>query len=233
MDKKTLMSYVAFGGGLALIVACLFIWRGESTPDNVFILNLLVSVAAYSLFFGNLFLVKPVSKDNDSKVGSWGAKWITVTLYPILAIAALLLLKQCSFALQLMVQLGLVFLVVLSFLGVFSITSKVQSVAQEQKVVIEGVQTMKRAMSSIQDALIDSPDVPGNYRQKISEIEQALRFISPSDSVEARELESKFVQIASEIEIGLSSFHMNRERLETALLKLDRVLMQRKNTYSN
>lgn len=233
MDKKTLMSYVAFGGGLALVVACLFIWRGETTPNNVFVLNLLVSVFAYSLFFGNLFLVKPVSKDNDSKVGSWGLKWYTVTLYPIVAVIAMIILKQCPFAVQLIVQLVLVFLLIVSFLGVFSITSKVQSVAQEQKAVIEGVQTMKRAMTSIQDALMDCPDVPGNYRQKITEIEQALRFISPSDSAHARELEFKFVQIASEIEIGLPAFHMNRERLETALLKLDRVLTQRKNTYSN
>lgn len=233
MNKKSILSYVAFFGGMALLIACLSIWKGEDTPTNVFVLNMIVSVFAYSLFFGNLFLGKAVTKDNDSKIGGWGSKWLTVTLYPVIAVLAIFLLASFPFMVQLMVHLGLLFFLVIAFLTTASLVAKVEQVNDEQKAIIAGVQRMKSAMASVQDAVLDSPELPANYRQKLSEIEQALRFISPSDNPQATDLENKFVQIASEIEIGLPAFAMNKERLENLLLKLERVLNQRKNTYSN
>lgn len=233
MNKRSILSYAVFFGGMALLIACLSIWKGEDTPTNVFVLNLIVSVLAYSLFFGNLFLGKSVTKDNDSKVGGWGLKWVTVTLYPIFAVVAILVMAAFPFLVQLMVHLGLLLCLGIAFLATSSIVAKVQQVDVEQKAIIAGVQRMKSAMASVQDAILDSPDVPANYRQKLNEVEQALRFISPSDNLQAIDLENKFVQIASEIEIGLPAFAMNKERLENLLLKLERVLNQRKNTYSN
>lgn len=230
MKTKTILSYLAFFGGLALLISCLCIWRGETTADNVFYLNLVVSCAAYSLFFGNLLLSRP--SDNTDKSGSWGIKWFAIILYPIAAVAAIILLAPFAFLIQLMVHLGLGLLLLIVFVAVFGITAKVKSVATEQKATREGIQAMKRAISSVQDAILDNPDIPANFRHKVDEIEQALRYLSPSDSADAAELEDRFVETATDIQIGLSAFEMNRERLEISLQKLDRLQNQRKNTYS-
>lgn len=231
MKTKTVLSYLAFFGGLALLISCLCIWRGETTADNIFYLNLVVSCAAYSLFFGNLLLSK--QSDNSDKAGSWGIKWTAIILYPVAAITAIIFLAPYAFLVQLMVHLGLGLLLLIVFVAVLGITAKVRSVATEQKVTREGIQAMKRAMSSVQDALLDNPDVPANFRHKVEEIEQALRYLSPSDSAEAADLEDRFVETATDIQIGLSAFDMNRERLEMLIQKLDRLHNQRKHTYSN
>jgi hypothetical protein len=64
-------------------------------------------------------------------------------------------------------------------------------------------------------------------------MDQALRFISPSDSQQARDYEEKFVQTAFDIQVAMKSFEMNADRIEVMLQKLDRIYNQRKNTYSN
>ena len=44
MNKRSILSYAVFFGGMALLIACLSIWKGEDTPTNVFVLNLIISV---------------------------------------------------------------------------------------------------------------------------------------------------------------------------------------------
>ena len=231
MNLKKILSYAAFFFGLAILVACMFIWGGEK--NNVFYLNLSVFVVAYCMFFGPLLMGHSQSADDENKIGSWGLKWLVLTLYPIAAVAAVFLMVSLAFAIQLMVHLGLLLLLLLSFVAITAITSKVRSINSEQKAARAGVQLMKRAMAAIQDKLVECPDVPANYKHKLDEIEQALRFISPSDSPEAAEFEDRFVETATEIKIGLPAFHMNKERMETAVIRLDRLINQRKNTYSN
>ena len=86
MNLKKILSYAAFFFGLAILVACMFIWGGEK--NNVFYLNLSVFVVAYCMFFGPLLMGHSQSADDENKIGSWGLKWLVLTLYPIAAVAA-------------------------------------------------------------------------------------------------------------------------------------------------
>lgn len=233
MNNKRIFSWIAFGGGLAFLIACFFIWRGESTPNDIFSLNLIVAMIAYGLFFGNLFLGNTLSKNDNHKVGSMGLKWMALTSYPIAAVLVMILLASATFVLQLMVQIALLLILAAVFISVFAIDNQVQGVAKEQMAAINGVQIMKNAMSSLHDTIIEHPEVPGTYQQKLDEISQSLKFISPSDNPQAVDIESRFADTAMEIQVGIPAFHMNRERLEIALARLERLAIQRKNTYSN
>ena len=236
MKAKNLLLYAVFLGGLALLVSFFFIWRGESTPDNIFYLNLAVSVVSYLVVAGNLLLRDFRTKENKGGViGAWGVKWVVMTAYPIVAIGAMLLMSffGLGFTFQLFVHLILLLMLALGFAGVFAVSGKINAVQAKQDNDRNGVLEMKRAISKIQDAIFDCPEVTPQFKSKINEIEQALRYVSPSDSQMAKDYEEKFIETAFEIQAAMHSFSMNAERINVMLQKLDRIFNQRKNTYSN
>lgn len=232
MRKKTLFSTVAFIGGLGLLIACFFLWRKETTPDDIFYLRLVVSSLVYCIFFLDLFGKWINPKDPSQKaVGSLGIKWIVVGIYCAAAILALLLFAGASFKLQLIIQLFILLLLVFGFVAVHSVSDKVADVYQEQKIAKSGIERMKKAMTAIHDKLIECGDVPADYKSRLTEIQDSLRYLSPADNPEAIEFEDRFVDVAKEIETGLPSFAMNQERLNVGLQKLERLFQQRKQLY--
>lgn len=215
-----------------MLIACFFLWRKETTSDEIFYLRLAVSSLVYCIFFLDLFGKWINPKDPSQKaVGSLGIKWIVVGIYCVIAILALLLFSGASFKLQLIIQLFILLLLVLGFVAVHSVSDKVSDVYHEQKAAKSGIEKMKKAMTSIHDRLIECPDVPHDYRSKLAEIQDSLRYISPADNAEAAEFEERFVEVAKGIEAGLSAFSMNQERLNIELQKLERLYQQRKQLY--
>lgn len=236
MKAKNILLHTVFWGGLALLVAFFFIWRGESTPDNIFYLNLAVSVITYLVVAGNLLLRESRTKESEGHViGAWGVKWVILTAYPIASIGAMLLMALfgLGFTFQLFVHIILLLMLAGGFAGVFAASDKIRSVQEKQDADRNGVLEMKRAVSDLQDALLECQEATPQVKSKIKELDQALRYVSPSDSQQAKEYEEKFVQTAFEIQVALKSFEMNADRIEVLLQKLDRLYNQRKNTYSN
>jgi hypothetical protein len=236
MKAKNILLYTVFFGGLALLVSFFFVWRGESTPDNIFYLNLAVGVITYLVVAGTLLLRDSRAKESEgSMIGAWGVKWVVLTAYPIASIGAMLLMSflGLGFTFQLFVHIILILLLAAGFAGVFATSDKIRSVQAKQDNDRNGVLEMKRAISDIQDAILDCPEATPQFKNRINEMDQALRFISPSDSQQARDYQEKFVQTAFDIQVAMKSFEMNADRIEVMLQKLDRIYNQRKNTYSN
>ena len=236
MKAKNLLLYAVFLGGLALLVSFFFIWRGESTPDNIFYLNLAVSVITYLVVAGTFLLRDAKTKENEgSVIGTWGVKWTVLTIYPLVSIGAMLLMSflGLGFTVQLFVHIIILILLALGFAGVFATSEKINAVQAKQDQDRNGVLEMKRAISDLQDAILDCPEATPQFKNRVNEIDQALRFISPSDSQLAKDYEEKFVQTAFDIQVAIKSFAMNADRIEVMLQKLDRIYNQRKNTYSN
>lgn len=233
MNAKTIMTYLAYVGGLILVIAGFFLWRGDA-PDTVFYLNMSVSAFMYMLFFGDLlFSWIDVSDRAQKQIGSLGIKWVVIGLYIVAATVAMFALAGHSFKLQLVVQIALLISLMLGFVASFSAADKVSEVYAEQDSARRGVEKMRAAMEKINNSLMQCNDVPTVYKNKLSEIEENLRYLSPSNNLQAAEHEARFEHIANDIAIALPAYGMNEERLQALLLQLENAYRQRKNTYSN
>jgi hypothetical protein len=63
-------------------------------------------------------------------------------------------------------------------------------------------------------------------------MEEKLRYISPCGNPEAIAYEKQFADIAERVVIAMSNLEMNEEAIKKDLLRLQRLIENRKNTYN-
>lgn len=236
MKTKSVFSILAFLGGLGILVAGFFIWKGDAA-NNVFTLNLLVSMLVYCLLMKDLLTPWIDLEDKSQKqIGSLGMMWFTIMVYAVAAVAAMLLFRfllPAIFQTQLIVQLVLVFLLACGVIASVSGASKAQEVHLKEKTDRSGLHSMKSSMMHVQETLAVCSDIPSECADRIREMEDSLRFISPCDAPEAKELEDRFVKLAAELAVALPAYRMNADSTAATLQKMEFILKQRKNSYSN
>jgi len=110
---------------------------------------------------------------------------------------------------------------------------KVQEVYNDETKNRNGINEMKAAMKSLKDKMNNSSDLPADFTNRIDEIEQNLRFLSPANNGEAYELEESFVTVCGTIYNAIFNYSMNEEQIEQNLKKLERIYQNRKKIYSN
>lgn len=236
MKTKSVFSILAFLGGLCVLVVSFFIWKGD-TANNIFTLDLLVSMLVYCLLMKDLLTPWIDLGDKSQKqIGSIGIMWFTITVYAVAAVAAMLVFRfllPAVFNIQLIVQLVLVFLLACGMIASVSGASKSHEVQLKEKADRDGVRSMKSSMMHVQETLAACSDIPSECVDRIREMEDSLRFLSPCDTQEARELEERFVRLAADLAIALPAYKMNADSASATLQKMEFILKQRKNSYSN
>lgn len=103
MDIKRFLSWFTFILGIVIIVASFLFWKGNSS-DDIFVLNLVVSLIIYCLIFVDIFV--PWVNLNDCaqrQVGSMGVWWTISGIYVLAAIGVMVvcnLMYSSSFKLH-------------------------------------------------------------------------------------------------------------------------------------
>jgi hypothetical protein len=138
-----------------------------------------------------------------------------------------------SFTFQLIVHCGLLFFLFLWFLLSQHSADKVAEVYHEQTAQRSGILEMKRAMRNLKDKINDTAGLPESFVKQVTALEGNLRFISPTNSNEAYDLERQFVNIINDISYAISDFSMNESAIESNLKKVERIYNNRKSVYSN
>ncbi|HIZ87003.1 MAG TPA: hypothetical protein IAC03_02450 [Candidatus Coprenecus pullistercoris] len=237
MKPKTVLSVIALLLGEAVIIGGFFLWRGEDTPDNIFALNIVVSSIVYCLCFVDVLFPWIRQKDASGRqVGSLGLRWTVTGLYALSAICAMLILNKAmdaAFLTQLIVHAILIFLLILGFVAVFQSSGKVAEVHSVQTGQRQGVTEMGHAVTALEEALYDCPGVPQDLIDKVRELKESIRYISPSNNPEACGQERQFVETIEQAAGRLYDFEHNREDVERAVIKAGRILRSRKEAYSN
>ena len=236
MITKKILSWLLLLFGEAIIITAFILFRG-STPDNILVLNIVVSSFIYGLLFLNHQIPWIDLKDKSQKqIGALGISWFSTWTYAILAIATMLVLNlayERSFTIQLIIHAVLLFFLLLGILFSRHSSDKVKSVYEQETANRNGINEMKIAMRQLKDKMSVLNDLPENFTKQIDEFEENMRFISPSNNNEAYDLESSFVETLNEIKFAISDFSMNEERIESNLKKLERIYQNRKTVYSN
>jgi hypothetical protein len=235
MSTKNILSWLLLLFGEAIIIAAFVLFRG-SMPDNILVLNIAVSSLVYWLFFCNFRAPWIDMQDKTQKqVGAIGISWFATWSYAVAAIGFMLaanLKYDLSFTFQLIVHCGLLFFLFLWFLLSQHSADKVAEVYHEQTAQRSGILEMKRAMRNLKDKINDTAGLPESFVKKVTTLEESLRFISPSNSNEAYDLERQFVNIINDISYAISDFSMNESAIESSLKKVERIYQNRRNIYS-
>jgi hypothetical protein len=236
MDAKKIVSWLLLLFGEAIIITAFILFR-RNTPDDVLILNIIISTLVYGLFFVDI-LVPWVDFNDKSqrRIGSLGLRWFITCFYAVLAITAMICMNvvyDYIFTTQLIVHLVLLFFLLLGLLGVANSSSNVKQVYEQESENRKGVIEMKNAMRKLKERMSDSDAMPRAFTERINTLDENLRYLSPSNNQEARESERLFIRMIDDIAYAVSDYSTNEEQLENSLKNLEKIYQNRKNSYSN
>ena len=233
MSTKSILSWLLLLFGEAILITAFILFRGN-TPNEILVLNMVVSTIVYVLLFLNFRAPWIDLKDKSQKqVGAIGISWFVAWSYAIAAVAVMLLASELSFNIQLIIHCVLLFFLLLGIFLVHHASDKVKEVYQIETTNRNPIVEMKKAMQNLKDKISETADLPDAFIQRINALEEGLRFISPTENSEAEEMERAFIQITNELRFAISDFSMNEEQITNNLKKLERTYQNRKNIYSN
>ena len=233
---KRLLSLFAFLLGEAVIIVSFLLWGGGTATD-ILALNMVVCSLIYCLFFVDVLVPWVNWSDKAQKsIGSMGVRWFITWVYAALAVAVMLVCNLwlvTSFELQLILHCVLFFLLLLGFTGVLHASGKVAERYVQESQCRQGVQEMKQAVRGLKDAAEGCAQLPASCMRRINDLEDGLRYLSPSDNWEARSLERQFVETVESIAIALPGYAADQEKVDAAFKKAERLYANRKSLYSN
>lgn len=236
MSTKKILSWLLLLFGEAIIIAAFILFRGSS-PNNIFVMNIVVSSLIYGLFYFNLRAPWIDFKNKTQKqIGAIGISWVAMWFYIIAAIGFMLVANvafELTFSTQFLVHCGLLFFLFLWLLLSRHSADKVAEVYHEQTINRNGILEMKKAMVVLKDKMSETTDLPISFVQKVNSLEESLRFISPTENSEAHELENSFVKVIESIRFAIQNYSLNAEQIENNFKKCERIYQNRKNIHSN
>lgn len=236
MNKKTIFSLLIAIIGEILLIIC-FLQFGKKFPSDILILNIVVSTIIYFLVFVDLLFPWINLKDKTQKqIGSIGLKWFFSSFYMILAIGSMVYFNQVKpleFTNQLIVHSVLFFLLLLGLLMSFSSGEKVKEIYIEEKQNRDRIDEMKRATKGLQIQLDNAHTVPVEIINRIKELQENLRYLSPSNSSDAYALEDRFLDQIKSLSNCFLEDPINMEEVTGNIKNCERTYQERKNAYSN
>ena len=235
MNTKDILSWLALVLGAAIIIGLFFIFL-KDMPDDLFVLNLSVSLLVYALFYVEVLVPWVDWQDKSkSRIGSIGLRWTVTWIYAILAIGSMVVCNtifNVGFSAQLIIHGMLLLILILGISGALHASDKVTSVYNKEMAAQKGITEMRRAFGELKQMVYNSSNTPQEVRSKIEKIEEDLRYISPSEHPEAAALEKQFSEMVRDFCINVNSYSENSDRVMSLLEKVDYILKSRKSIYS-
>lgn len=235
MNTRRKLSLIALVLGEILLITA-FLLLGTNLATNILILNIVVTSLVYALFFVDvLFPCIRLGKQQSIEVGSLGVRWFFTWIYAFVAIGVMLcanIFFSWFFVLQFVIQAILIFLLILGMIAVLSAADRVGEVPISENSIRSGVSEMKQVMNNLKIQISTLSDLPENLVHRINSLNENLRYISPANTIEAREIENLFCQEANNMLIVISNYKYNTTTIENHLKKMEMLYQNRKSVYS-
>jgi len=236
MNAKRIFSLLLALFGEALLIFC-FLHFGKNVQPEILTLNIIVSTVIYCLVFVDFLFPWINLKDKSQKqIGSIGLRWFFTFFYLILAIGVMIIfnsVKPIHFTNQIIIHGILFFLLLLGLFMALSSSDKVTEVYLEENQNRDRLDKMKKVTKELQLKLDAMNNIPAEIVNRINELQENLRYLSPSNSGDAIDLESKFVE---EIRILNNCFVDNPldiEKIISNIKNCERTYKERKQIFSN
>ena len=239
MNKKTLFGIVSFVLIETLIIVGFLHYWPEDGNSNLLVLDIIVaSVVLLALSFDTFKYWIDLSSPQPRQVGSLGIRWFTSIIYVVLAILVMFLsgtgrpnmtaTLSLSFFSLVCIHLVLLLLFVGGLVWSFIAGDKVEEIAKIEEDKTLGRASMKSALRKLCDEVILNKSLPVSLGDSLSELAEDIRYITPSNNSEARELENEFCQTADSIRMALRQYDMNEEKVQNDLARLKILFQHRK-----
>lgn len=236
MNAKKIFSLLLALFGEALIIFC-FLHFGKNVQSEILILNIVVSTLIYCLVFVDLIFPWINLKDKTQKhIGSIGLRWVFTFFYLILAIGVMVFfntVKPIDFTNQVIIHGVLFFLLLLGLFMAFSSSDKVREVCFEEKQNRNRIDEMKKVTKELQLKLDAMNNIPIEIINRINELQENLRYLSPSNNSDALVLENKFVEEVRILSNCFSNDPLNIELVISNLKKCESTYKECKQVFSN
>lgn len=186
-------------------------------------------------FIDVLFPWIHLGKQQPIEVGSLGVRWFFTWIYAFAAIGVMLcanIFFSWFFVLQFVIQATLIFLLILGMIAVLSAADRVGEMPISENSIGAGISEMKQVMNNLKIQISTLPDLPENLVHRINSLNENLRYISPANTIEAREIENLFCQEANNMLIVISDYKYNTTTIENHLKKMELLYQNRKSVYS-
>lgn len=230
---KTILLWLVMLGGIGVIVASFLCFDLGFTEDRIRYLSMGVSILAYALFFIDL-LVPWVRFDDPAKrtIGSLGIRWTAIFFYALASIGAIVLMNylEARFSTQCIVHSVLLLGLILMMAGVLTTTSVTARVYAEEQAARNELKQHKEAVQQLKLKLM-TLNLPAEVKSRIAAWEESLRYIAPSKSAEAHDLEQQLTDNVESLTRMLSNYELNADRIERALTTLEELYKIRKTIY--
>lgn len=216
--------------GYGLIIGG-FIVFGESLNDNIKILDIIVSCLIFTQGAQvALFPMIRMDKSAQKEVGMMGIHYTFTTIHCIAAITIMLLgaYNDWSFKLQLMCQLILVFILLIGRVATIYSGKKVEEVHHKEQTLKQGKKQLTDCMTLFMEDVACCKELDKSIVNRINEINDNIRFITPSNDPTAQNIEQRFCQCIESITILLRNTSLNSTQIEDEVSKLERLFLQRK-----
>lgn len=236
------MNYVGWilgilGQGLILLAFLLIL------PDEIFGLESIkwldfgVLSIVYWLWISN-FTLSPLNLRDPSQkgIGGLGIKWIGSIFYTLFAlgfaIACMFYAVEgtvLAFKWQILAQgVILFFLFVMLFNSAVSM-DKVEEVYHAEKEKKEGKKNVRNSLQNLA-FMMESRRAPGAATARVKNLNEEARFLTPSDSDAAVEIENRIADCCEAIMLALTDVEINSRRIEELSEQLEMNFRMRKQT---
>ncbi|MBR5240399.1 MAG: hypothetical protein IKW05_00530 [Muribaculaceae bacterium] len=233
--KYAILKWATLFGGVAIITASFFIW-GNREAVNIFYLNLLVSLFAYTILHLSSFsqwIGK--GKEEQKSVASLGMKLTFTILYTILVFTIILLGKiipELTFKLQLIIQCVLLLFFLFVVMGIIAAGDRASKTQESIDIKNEGKNNIKAAINQLNAKIYEKADIDTEISSIIKRLTEDIRFLSPSSNSEAVKLEKDLIDEIKSVEIAFSNYELNKDRIHNGLKKAEFLFQSRKNIYN-
>jgi len=236
MNSKKIFSFLLLLFGEALIIIS-FIYFGRNLSTELLILNIIVSSIIYALYFIDILIPWVDFKDKSQKnIASIGLRWFFTFVYMILAISSMIFFntdKPQQITLQIIVHSGLFFFLLLGLSMAVSASGKVQEIYVEEKKNRDHIDEMKKITKEVQLKFDQMTNIPDDIISKINELQENLRYISPSNNIEAIELEENYVNQMRLVSNCLFDIPLNFDKIKENIKNCEINYKERKQIFSN
>jgi hypothetical protein len=235
MNAKKILSILLIIVGEGLIITC-FLYFGSNLSRNILTLNIVISSIIYLLYFIDVFFPLVDFKDKSQKtIGSLGLRWLFTFLYTIIAIGAMVLFtiyKPFDVNGQIIIHGILFFFLLFGLYFAISSSNKVNEVFQQETGNRSRVDDMKKVTKDLQVKMEQTLNIPSDLKKRVSFLLENIRYISPSNTEEAIELESNYLKSIKSIQDCLYEVPLNIDSLTDNLNSCERIYNDRKQVYS-
>lgn len=237
MNTRKILSFLLLVFGEALIITC-FVHFFKNADSRIITLNIgVASIIYFLIFIETIFPWIDFNDKTQKTVGAIGIIMFFGIIYIVCAVAGMIVMNvaemHIQFINQLIVQGGLFFFLILGVLMSYISSDKVSEVYVSEKRDRSGIDEMKKVTKNVQLKLDELKNVPIQIISELNNLQDNIRFLSPSDNQDAFELENRYIEEMKKMDSYIYYSPIDYEKVSEIIENCNRLYKVRKQTFSN